>query len=150
MPALWLALVLGGRSGSAERVNVGRGASGCASTGGVRWPCYRIITDPACQPLDVGRATSVVPAGLRRAVMIRDRHCQYPGCDVPALWCDCDHRQHWSRGGATSVHNLIMLCGYHHTRLHLSGQAIIRHVDGRIEAIPGPDHHPTGKTERGP
>jgi hypothetical protein len=75
---------------------------------------HRVITDPASQPLDVGRTTRVVPAGLRRAVMIRDRHCQYPGCDVPAAWCDCHHRQHWGRGGATSLHNLIM-CGYHHT-----------------------------------
>jgi hypothetical protein len=54
------------------------------------------------------------------------------------------------RGGATSLHNLIMLCGYHHTQLHLSGQAIIRRPDGRIEIIPDPDHHPTDKTDRGP
>jgi uncharacterized protein DUF222 len=108
---------------------------------------HRIITDPASVPLDVGRSTRVVPAGLRRAVMLRDRHCQYPGCDVPAIWCDCHHRQHWSRGGSTSLHNLIMLCGYHHTRLHLTGQAIIRHPDGHIEIIPDPDHHPT---DRGP
>ena len=111
---------------------------------------HRIITDPASQPLDVGRTTRVVPAGLRRAVMIRDRHCQYPGCDVPAVWCDCHHRQHWGRGGATSLHNLIMLCGYHHTQLHLSGHAIIARLDGRIEIIPDPDHHPTDKTDRGP
>jgi Domain of unknown function (DUF222) len=111
---------------------------------------HRIITDPASQPLDVGRTTRVVPAGLRRAVMIRDRHCQYPGCDVPAVWCDCHHRQHWSRGGATSLHNLIMLCGYHHTQLHLSGHAIIRRLDGRIEIIPDPDHHRADNTDRGP
>jgi hypothetical protein len=43
-----------------------------------------------------------------------------------------------------------MLCGFHHTQLHLSGQAIIRHPDGRIEIIPAPDHHPTDKTDRGP
>jgi hypothetical protein len=43
-----------------------------------------------------------------------------------------------------------MLCGYHHTQLHLSGQAIIRRPHGRIEIIPDPDHHPTDKTDRGP
>jgi hypothetical protein len=111
---------------------------------------HRIITDPASQPLDVGRTTRVVPGGLRRAVMIRDRHCQYPGCDVPAVCCDCHHRQHWSAAGATSLHSLIMLCGYHHTQLHLSGQAVIRRPHGRIEIIPDPDHHPTDKTDRGP
>jgi hypothetical protein len=111
---------------------------------------HRIITDPASVPLDVGRTTRVVPAGLRRAVMLRDRHCQYPGCDVPAIWCDCHHRHHWSRGGPTSLHNLIMLCGYHHTRLHLSGQAITRHPDSRIEITPDPHHHATDTTDRDP
>ena len=111
---------------------------------------HRIITDPASVPLDVGRATRVVPAGLRRAVMLRDRHCQYPGCDVPAIWCDCHHRHHWSRGGPTCLDNLITLCGYHHTRLHLTGQAITRHPDGHTELIPDPNHHPTDKTDRGP
>jgi hypothetical protein len=64
-------------------------------------------------------------------------------------WCDCHHRQHWSRGGATSLHNLITVCGYHHTQLHLSGHAIIARPDGRIELIPDPDHHPTDNTDRG-
>ena len=29
---------------------------------------------------------------LRRAIEVRDRHCQHPsGCDVPATGCDVDH-----------------------------------------------------------
>ncbi len=33
--------------------------------------------------LDLGRATRVVPAGLRRALAARDRGCTAPGCDRP-------------------------------------------------------------------
>ena len=104
----------------------------------------RIIVDGHSQPLDVGRATRVVPTGLRRAVMIRDRHCQWPGCDVPAAWCDCHHITAWSRGGRTRLTNLITLCGHHHNRLHMDRLAIIRHPDRRTELIPDPHHDNDG------
>ncbi len=110
----------------------------------------RVVVDGASQPLDVGRATRVVPAGLRKAVAIRDRHCQWPGCDVPAVWCDCHHIVFWSRGGRTCVSNLIMLCGYHHTRLHLSGQTIRRHPDGRTALVPYPQAEPGSHHGRDP
>jgi hypothetical protein len=109
----------------------------------------RIVLGPSSQPLDVGRATRVVPAGMRRAVAVRDRHCQWPGCDVPAAWCDVHHLRHWSRGGLTALHNLVMLCGWHHTQLHLTRQTLIRHLDGRIELAPDLDHN-TDNTDRGP
>ena len=35
----------------------------------------RVITNASSEPLDVGRRTSVVPAGIRRAVVVRDRGC---------------------------------------------------------------------------
>jgi hypothetical protein len=109
----------------------------------------RIVLDPASQPLDVGRATRVVPAGMRRAVAARDRHCQWPGCDVPAAWCDVHHLRHWSRGGLTALPNLVMLCGWHHTQLHLTTQTLIHHPDGRVELVPDPNHNPD-TTDRGP
>jgi hypothetical protein len=109
----------------------------------------RIVLGPASQPLDVGRATRVVPAGMRRAVAVRDRHCQWPGCDVPAVWCDVHHLRHWSRGGVTALHNLVMLCGWHHTQLHLTRQTLVRHPDGRVELAPDLDHN-ADNTDRGP
>jgi len=108
----------------------------------------RIVLDPASQPLDVGRATRVVPAGMRRAVAVRDRHCQWPGCDVPAAWCDVHHLRHWSRGGLTALHNLVMLCGWHHTQLHLTRQTLTRHPNGHTQLAP--DRHHTDNTDRGP
>jgi hypothetical protein len=46
----------------------------------------RVITRGGSEPLDVGRRTPVVPAGLRRAVLARDGGCRFPGCDRPAPW----------------------------------------------------------------
>lgn len=79
----------------------------------------RIVFGPGSEVLDVGRKTRVVPAGLRRAVVARDRNCVVPGCRRPARWCDIHHRLPWSDGGETVLDNLALLCRYHHTRIHL-------------------------------
>lgn len=79
----------------------------------------RVIFGPKSEVLDVGRRTRVVPAGLRRAVVARDRHCVAPGCRRSARWCDVHHMLPWSEGGETTLDNLCLLCRYHHTLLHL-------------------------------
>ena len=43
------------------------------------------------EPLDVGRASRTVPTAIRRAVIVRDGGCAFPGCSVPARWCDIHH-----------------------------------------------------------
>jgi uncharacterized protein DUF222 len=58
---------------------------------------------------------------VRRAVEVRDRHCQHPaGCDVPADHCDVDHIVPHARGGPTSQFNGRLQCPTHnrHTDLH--------------------------------
>lgn len=78
----------------------------------------RVVFGPDSQPLDIGRASRVIPPSLARAVIARDRHCQHPGCGRPARWCDIHHLIHWVDGGPTAIWNLILLCGYHHTFAH--------------------------------
>src|SRR5438270_3294464 len=51
------------------------------------------------EPLDIGRASRTVPAAIRRAVILRDGGCAYPGCSVPARWCDIHHIIHWVDNG---------------------------------------------------
>jgi hypothetical protein len=62
----------------------------------------RIITNGAGQPLDVGTATRVWPAAVRKAITDRDRGCRFDPCDRPAAWCDIDHVTPFSEGGATA------------------------------------------------
>jgi hypothetical protein len=78
----------------------------------------RVIFGPRSEPLDIGRATRIIPPAMRRALIARDRHCQHPGCDRDHRWCDAHHIQHWADGGATSLVNLKLLCRYHHTLTH--------------------------------
>ncbi|MGH8964906.1 MAG: DUF222 domain-containing protein, partial [Actinomycetes bacterium] len=80
-----------------------------------------IVMNGAGQPLDVGRATRVIPDGLRRAVTARDRGCAHPGCDRPPSWCEIHHILAWENGGPTQLDNLVMLCRAHHRLMHFSG-----------------------------
>lgn len=79
----------------------------------------RIVFGPNSEVLDVGRKTRVIPAGLRRAVIARDRHCAARGCTRSARWCDVHHVVSWADGGETVIDNLCLLCRYHHTLVHL-------------------------------
>ncbi|MDJ0791405.1 MAG: DUF222 domain-containing protein [Acidimicrobiia bacterium] len=69
-------------------------------------------------PLDIGRATRVVPPAIRRALEHRHGGCSWLGCDLPAPWCDAHHIHHWADGGPTSLENLTLLCRRHHTAVH--------------------------------
>ncbi len=74
--------------------------------------------------LDIGRKTRIVHSGMRRALALRDQHCQYPGCTRPPARCHAHHIQHWAHGGATALTNLVLLCHYHHRVVHNDGWTI--------------------------
>jgi hypothetical protein len=54
----------------------------------------RVVMAGRSEPLDVGRRMKVVPPPMRRAVIVRDRTCRFPGCDRPHTWCDAHHVVH--------------------------------------------------------
>jgi hypothetical protein len=70
------------------------------------------------QVLDLGRAQRLVTAVLWLALVLRDRHCAFPGCTRPPIACDAHHIRHWADGGPTSLDNLVLLCRHHHTLTH--------------------------------
>ncbi len=78
----------------------------------------RVVTGPDDVPLNVGRASPTWPVAIRRAIVVRDRHCRWPGCEIPSAWTDVHHFQHWEHGGQTSIDNGLLLCRRHHTFLH--------------------------------
>ena len=72
----------------------------------------RIVFDGPSRVIDVGRARSFTGAA-RRAVEVAQRHCQGPGCHVPADRCDIDHVWRHADGGPTHPDNGRTLCGPH-------------------------------------
>jgi 5-methylcytosine-specific restriction protein A len=77
-----------------------------------------VVLNGAGQPIDIGRTSRVVPPQLRRALAARDHGCAFPGCDRPTGWCDAHHIQEWQHGGETALHNLVMMCRFHHRLVH--------------------------------
>jgi hypothetical protein len=100
---------------------------------------HRVITNGKSLPIDVGRATRTIPAALRRALVVRDRGCAFPGCDRPAAWCDAHHLVHWTQDGPTCLENCVLLCSTHHRMVHEGGWGLRRARDGRLLVRP-PDH----------
>jgi hypothetical protein len=89
----------------------------------------------ASLPLDLG-ITDHIPEYLRRAVILRDRKCQWPGgCDRPASQCEPHHLRPRSEGGETSLANLRLYCfAHHHIYIHRLGWKVLVHPDGTSTA----------------
>jgi hypothetical protein len=65
-------------------------------------------------PLDLGAAADSIPPHLRRAVILRDKHCAAPGCFMPPAGCHVHHTTPRRKGGRTRLRDLILLCAFHH------------------------------------
>jgi len=68
--------------------------------------------------VEIAAATRSIPAALWSALVIRDRHCRFPGCDRPPTWCEGHHVQWVSHHGPTRLDNLLLACRRHHRWLH--------------------------------
>ena len=75
------------------------------------------------QLVGAGRTTRTIGRRLRRALEHRDRTCAVPGCGA-TRGLHAHHIQHWEDGGPTELHNLVLLCPYHH-RAHHRGEITI-------------------------
>jgi hypothetical protein len=107
----------------------------------------RVVLSSRSEPLDVGRRTPVIAPAMRRAVIVRDRHCRFPGCDRPHTWCDAHNVVHWADGGPTAVQNLLSQCRRHHRKVHERAGFRLELLDGR-PAFRRPDGSPL--EDRGP
>jgi hypothetical protein len=76
--------------------------------------------------LNIGRKVRKVSTPLWRALVTRDRTCQFPGCDK-TRHLQAHHIEHWAKGGETSADNMVLLCRPHHWAVHDGGFQ----VDGR-------------------
>ena len=88
-------------------------------------------------------STRTAPCNLYNALVARDLHCRWPGCDRPASWCDAHHIHWYEHGGPTAIDNLVLLCRRHHRKLH-------QHPDWRAKLLPDGTleiTHPNGYVE---
>ncbi len=105
-----------------------------------------VVRDAEGNPLDIGRRTRAIPPAIRRALLLRDGTCAFPGCDC-TQWLDAHHLEHWLEGGETKLENLLLLCPFHHRLIHEGGFSValdrdrrphFRDPDGRRIALTPP------------
>jgi predicted restriction endonuclease len=95
----------------------------------------RVLLSQESVVMDVGRSSRVVGPALRKALKVRDKHCQWPGCDRDASYCDGHHLVHWIHGGPTDLDNLVLLCRRHHRMVHEGDWQLIKTDEGQIVTI---------------
>jgi hypothetical protein len=123
----------------AVRLLSGPGGLAAALRGGV--PCPPAAA--ASLPLDIGQPADTIPPHLRRAVIIRDRACRFPGCQQPPAACDVHHVVWRTQGGRDQLANLVLLCRFHHLiAIHQWGWTITLHPDATVTAV-SPDRRRT-------
>ncbi|MET4099621.1 hypothetical protein ABIB37_001858 [Agrococcus sp. UYP10] len=88
------------------------------------------LVDDDGHVLKLGRRKRLFSTPQRKAIMLRDRHCQGEGCDAPASWNSVHHVRAWADGGATDIDNGILLCTRCHTEVH-AGRQVIERVGSR-------------------
>ena len=89
-----------------SRPSSARPSTCCPVRAGWRRSCGACSSVPGWRPslpLDVGYAETI-PAGIRNAVTLRDKHCRWAGgCSQPAAACQVHHVRHKANGGKTST-----------------------------------------------
>jgi hypothetical protein len=102
-------------------------------------PLLGAIVDEHGTVLALGRTRRLVSKAQRRALLIRDAMCRYPGCHQ-TRHLTAHHVISWSLGGHTDLNNLILLCQWHHTAVHEGGINISH--DGNTWLFTKPDGQP--------
>jgi len=98
------------------------------------------------QVVNVGRDQRLFTSRQRIGLTARDGGCLWPGCDRPPSWCEAHHIDEWrAHGGRTDLADGVLLCRFHHLRVHDLGWRITRgsgEDSAHYQAIPPASHDP--------
>lgn len=96
----------------------------------------RVIVDADSVVVDMGRTSRLFTGNSRSAAQMLVTACTHRGCDIPAKFCDVDHRKEWvGEDGPTDQANAMPLCGPHDRWKHANQIRTRRAVNGRIYLI---------------
>ena len=88
----------------------------------LRWACdaglVPAVLDAGGHVLDLGRTRRLHTAAQRLAIVLEQKTCQHPACDIPGAFCHVHHTTPWSKGGPTTTTDVVLLCPFHHHQAH--------------------------------
>ncbi|MFH5824047.1 DUF222 domain-containing protein [Georgenia sp. AZ-5] len=94
---------------------------------------HRVVFGPDSEVLDLGREERLFSAAQTRAIVARDKRCQYPNCNAPPGEGEIHHSLYWwAQFGSTNLRLGILLCWFHHDYVHAHSISIERR-EGRWE-----------------
>jgi len=96
----------------------------------------KVLLDDRMIPVAVGHRKRTLTRPERRALNVRDGGCRYPGCHRPPSQCDAHHVEFFSRGGRTKLSNMVLLCTFHHWRVHEGGWLLGLSGEGNVVVVP--------------
>jgi len=73
-----------------------------------------VVLDSDGMVLHYGQEKRLAEEHQRRALIVTDIGCTWPGCSTPGVWCECAHCQPYRISKTTSIDDMALLCGYHH------------------------------------
>ncbi len=89
------------------------------------------------------------PSWMLRQLWYRDGGCTFPGCGTRAF-CEAHHLVFYRLGGATTMQNLAIVCGFHHRLVHEHGWRVRRSPSGELTWYrPDGRRHTPGPVLRG-
>ncbi|MEU5156483.1 DUF222 domain-containing protein [Glycomyces sp. NPDC021274] len=96
------------------------------------------------EAIELGRAKRLPNTALRHKLELEQPGgCAWSGCRAPISWTEAHHLEHWADGGATTAENLVLLCRFHHGRIHTGKWDIAKTGPGRVAIR----HKSTGCTD---
>ena len=140
--------------------DTGRSASSKGSRSRLRKPACslakpgsspRCSTTPPAKPSNsAGPPASPTPPSVASWSLSSPKGCAWNGCSLPVAWTEAHHITHWADGGVTNAANLILLCRFHHGRIHTTGWTVEKTAPGQAIITHHEDHETQGdKAGRG-
>ncbi len=90
-----------------------------------------VVEDAHGNAVGFGRASRDPSEAMLRQLAYRDTECRFPGCGA-RRFTQAHHIRWWSRGGATELDNLVLLCTFHHKLVHEYGWSLARDPDDTV------------------
>lgn len=101
-----------------------------------------VVLGTESEVLDVGRAARLATPAIRTALIVRDKRCAFPGCDVRPESCEAHHIVPWWGHGPTALSNLVLLCPHHHGMIEPAKHATRDQWQVRLDAHELPEFIP--------
>jgi len=118
-------------------------------------PIVPIVLGDNGRVLHLGKTKRLFSPSQLKALAARDGGCVVQGCDAPPSDCEAHHVEPWKSPdyapGRTDVDNGVLLCRFHHARLHQAKWSITM-IDGAPHIVPAsyidPGRTPIPTTKR--